>query len=190
MAVSKPATRGSRAQASERLRVQAAQKDPDRFGELYEDNFERVYAYVAHRVRSRDLAEDLTSEVFHKALAALPNFDWRGVPFSAWLLRIAANVVVDQWKRGAREIVEDPPETATEANLEEIEHRARLFRLVDKLPADQQRVIRMRFAEGRSMREIANELGRTEGAVKQLQFRALATLRAQVGGRKQGQSNA
>jgi len=191
MAVSKPATRGSRAQASERLLVQAAQKDPARFGELYEDNFERVYAYVARRVRSRDLAEDLTSDVFHKALAALPNFDWRGVPFSAWLLRIAANVIVDQWKRGAaREIVVDPPEMAAEANLEEIGHLARLFRLVDKLPADQQRVIRMRFAEGRSMREIANELGRTEGAVKQLQFRALETLRAHVSGRKQSSSNA
>jgi RNA polymerase sigma-70 factor (ECF subfamily) len=191
MAVSKPATRGTRAQASERLLVQAAQKDPAQFGQLYEENFERVYAYVAHRVRSRDLAEDLTSEVFHKALAALPNFDWRGVPFSAWLLRIAANVVVDQWKHSAaREIVEDPPEIAAEANLEEIEHRARLFRLVDKLPADQQRVIRLRFAEGRSMREIANELGRTEGAVKQLQFRALQTLRAEVRGHKQGQSHA
>ena len=189
MAVSKPATRGSRVQARERLAVQAAQKDPARFCQLYEDNFERVYAYVARRVRDRDVAEDLTSEVFHKALAALPGFDWRGIPFSAWLLRIAANLVADQWKRRAREVVDDPPEVAVATNLEEIEHCARLFRLVDNLPADQQRVVRMRFAEGRSVREIAGDLGKTEGAVKQLQFRALEALRAQVGGRKQSQSH-
>jgi RNA polymerase sigma-70 factor, ECF subfamily len=188
MAVSKPATRGSRAPNNERLLVQAAQKDPAQFGELYEDNFDRVYAYVVRRVRDRDIAEDLTSEVFHKALAALPNFDWRGIPFAAWLLRIAANVITDQWKRGAREIVEDPPEIAIEADLDEIEHRARLFRLVDKLPGDQQRVIRMRFSEGQSIREIANEFGKTEGAIKQLQFRALETLRTQAAGKTQAGS--
>src|SRR5262249_4405308 len=117
MTVSKPASRGSRAQDNERLLVLAAQKDPSRFGELYEENFERVYAYVARRVRDRDIAEDVTSEVFHKALAALPNFDWRGIPFAAWLLRIAANVIADHWKRGAREIVEDPPEIAVDPDL-------------------------------------------------------------------------
>lgn len=166
----------------DRLLVEAAQKDPTKFGELYEIHFERVYAFVARRVHDRDLAEDLTSDVFHKALANLHRFEWRGVPFAAWLFRIAANAIVDRSKRAAKEVVEDPPEGSTEMNLEEIDHRARLFRLVDRLPADQRRVVAMRFAEEKSIREIAQELGRTEGAVKQLQFRALQNLRARMEG--------
>jgi RNA polymerase sigma-70 factor (ECF subfamily) len=183
MVVSKPAAKGSREEAKERLLVQAAQKDPSRFAELYELNFERIYAFIARRVRDRDVAEDLTSDVFHKALANLPRFDWRGIPFAAWLFRIAANVVADRWKRGSKEIVDDPPEASTKMNLEEIEQRARLFRMVGQLPADQRRVIGMRFAEGKNIREIAQELGRTEGAVKQLQFRGLQNLRAHLGGK-------
>ena len=180
-----PASRQSPEQAEERLLVEAAQKDPTCFAELYEINFERVYAFIARRVGDRDAAEDLTSEVFHKALANLQRFEWRGVPFAAWLLRIAANAIADRAHgRGKELFVDDPPELSAEAttltDLEEVEHRARLFRLVDQLPADQRRVIARRFAEENSIREIARELGRTEGAVKQLQFRALQNLRAQL----------
>lgn len=189
MAVGKPGSKGSRQEAQERLLVEAAQKDPSRFAELYESNFARVYVFIARRVRDRAVAEDLTSEVFHKALANLSRFDWRGIPFAAWLLRIAANVVSDQWKRSAREIVNDPPEASMEVNYEEIEDRARLFRLVERLPADQRRVIGMRFAEGKSIREIATEIGRTEGSVKQLQFRGLETLRARLAENKLGGKN-
>ena len=181
MAVGKPAAKGSGAEAKERLLVQAAQKDPSRFAELYEENFERIYAYIARRVRDRDVAQDLTSDVFHKALAHLPSFDWRGIPFAAWLFRIAANVVSDEWKRAAKQVVEDPPEGSTEMSFEAFDHRARLFRLVDELPEDQRRVVAMRFAEEKSIREIADQLGRSEGAVKQLQFRGLQNLRAQFG---------
>jgi RNA polymerase sigma-70 factor (ECF subfamily) len=183
MAVGKPASRGSRAEANERLLVEAAQKDPSRFAELYENNFERVYAYVARR--DRDLAEDLTADVFHKVLAHLPQFDWRGIPFAAWLFRIAANVVADQWKRAAKEErVEDPSEGEEAADLEEIEYRAQLFCMVADLPRDQRRVVMMRFAQQKGVREIAQELKRTEGAVKQLQFRGLETLRARLDEKK------
>src|SRR5690348_3545812 len=147
MAVRKPAENAARVAGQERLLVQAAQKDPRRFAELYEDNFERVYAYVARRVRDRDVAEDLTADVFHKALAALPSYDWRGIPFAVWLLRIASNVITDQWKRTSREVVEDPPEQSVEVDLAEVEHRARLFRMVNDLPTEQRKVIGMRFAE-------------------------------------------
>ena len=181
MAAGKPASKGSRAEAGERLLVQAAQEDPARFADLYEANFERVYAFIARRVRDRDVAEDLTSDVFHKALANLAGFDWRGIPFAAWLLRIAANVVVDRWKRAGKELADDPPEPSTEIYMEEVEQRGRLFRAVEDLPADQRRVIGMRFAEGKSIREIAQELAKTEGAVKQLQFRGLEKLRVQLG---------
>jgi|ERR1700676_636781 len=185
MVVRAPASRRSPEQAEERLLVEAAQKDPTRFAELYEINFARVYAFVTRRVGDRDAAEDLTSEVFHKALANLRRFEWRGVPFAAWLLRIAGNAIADRAQRAGKELaVDDPPELSEEASalvdLEEVEHRARLFRLVVDLPPDQRRVIAMRFAEEKSIREIAEALGRTEGAVKQLQFRGLQSLRAQI----------
>jgi RNA polymerase sigma-70 factor (ECF subfamily) len=158
----------------ERLVIEAAQRDPARFAELYEDNFERVYAFVARRVYVRADAEDLTAEVFQQALAKLSGFEWRGVPFAAWLYRIAANAIADRWKRAAREqgspIADDPPDPHSGANPEEIERTAQLFRLV----------IEMRFAEEKSIREIAKALKRTAGAVKQLQFRGIQKLRDQV----------
>ncbi|HEY6182161.1 MAG TPA: sigma factor, partial [Terriglobales bacterium] len=80
-------------ESDERLLVEAAQRDPRRFAELYELHFRRVYAYVIRRVERREEAEDVTSEVFHHALAKIKSFEWRGVPFSAWLMRIAANVI-------------------------------------------------------------------------------------------------
>ncbi|MGH9788876.1 MAG: RNA polymerase sigma factor, partial [Candidatus Acidiferrales bacterium] len=159
---------------------EAAQKDPRCFGELYERNFERVYAFIARRVRDRAVAEDLTSEVFHRALESLPRFEWRGVPFAAWLLRIARNAVADHWQRAARQQGNPQAEEADEVDLDDIERRATLFRLVDALPADQRRVVVERFVEQRSIREIAQVLGRSEGAVKQLQFRALENLRARM----------
>jgi RNA polymerase sigma-70 factor (ECF subfamily) len=177
----KPAATWTRGDANERLLVEAAQKDPTRFGELYELHFDRVYAYIARRVRDRAAAEDLTSDVFHRALSSLPRFDWRGIPFAVWLLRIASNLIVDRWKRSEREIIEDPPEQVIEVCPVEVEHRARLFRMVELLPEDQRRVVVMRFAEEKSIKEIAHALGRSEGAVKQLQFRGLQTLRSKLG---------
>ncbi len=168
----------------ERLLIAAAQKDPARFTELYEEHFERVYAFVARRLRNRDDAEDVTSEVFRDALANIGKFEWRGAPFAAWLYRIASNAIADRWQRSAKEqgtaLVDDPPDDSAHANPEETENRARLFRLVATLPDDQRRVIEMRFAEGRSIAEIAREISRTDGAVKQLQFRAIQNLRASI----------
>lgn len=169
----------------ERTLIEAAQHDPSRFADLYDNNFERVYAFVARRVRRRDEAEDLTADVFHQALAHLGSFEWRGVPFAAWLLRIAANAIADHSQRAAREQghpnLDGPePRERAEAGLEEAERRARLYRFVDRLPTDQHRVIVMRFADEKSIREIAEALGRSAGAVKQLQFRALETLRARM----------
>lgn len=172
--------------AAERRAVAAAQRDPARFDVLYEANFERVYAYAVRRVRDRDAARDVTAEVFHRALEHLPRFEWRGVPFAAWLFRLAANAIADRGARAAREAGEPsaaPPATVEPAALEDVEERGRLFRLVETLPADQRAVIAARFAEQRSIREIAAVLGRSEGAVKQLQFRALTTLRARLGRR-------
>ncbi len=166
-------------EADERLRIEAAQKDRRRFAELYEENFARVYAYVARRVENRATAEDVTSEVFHHALANLERFEWRGTPFVAWLLRIAHNLLVDRWQRAGRESSEPAPEVG-DSTWKEVEQRAWLFELVDRLPDDQRRVIYLRFTAEKSIAEIARELQRSEGAVKQLQLRALENLRQRL----------
>lgn len=175
-------------EAEERRLVEAAQRDPVRFGDLYEHYFELVYAYVARRVRNRTEAEDLAAEVFRKALQSLPRFKWTGAPFAAWLFRIASNLIADRAKRAAREGSltgnEDGPEFRSpqpqQTDLEQSERSAGLFRLVDELVEDQRRVLLLRFAEEKSIRDIAQALGRSEGAVKQLQFRALQHLRAKL----------
>lgn len=169
----------SRLQPDERSLIEAAQKDPRRFGELYEAYVDRVYAYVIRRVHNHAEAEDLTAEVFHQALVKLKQFEWRGAPFAAWLYKIAAHAIADRWERTAREASD--PEPDGPGVIEETERRALLFQLVDRLPDDQRSVIQQRFVEQKGVREIAEALGRSEGAVKQLQFRALETLRAQMG---------
>lgn len=173
-------------ESSERLLIEAAQQDPARFAELYEQNFERVYAFIARRVHNRALIQDLTSEVFRHALSNIERFEWRGAPFAAWLFRIAANAIADHFQRSAKERGAtdpiDPGAVSIEGGILEAERKARLYRFVNQLPGDQRRVITMRFAEEKSIREIAENLGRSEGAVKQLQFRALQMLRQRMEG--------
>ena len=112
----------------ERLLVEAAQRDPARFAELYEAHFGRVYAYVTRRVRDRHLAEDVTSEVFQQALAGLSRFEWRGAPFGAWLFTIARNAIADRARRAAHESGHPTPEPAVdpEPGIERIEELALL----------------------------------------------------------------
>jgi Sigma-70 region 2 len=127
-----------RQEVDERILVEAAQQDPRRFAELYELHFHRVYAYVMRRVQGREEAEDVTSDVFHQALAKIKDFEWRGVPFSAWLIRIAANAMADRWKRMQREGNQPMPDDLVDTNThgEDMEQQAALFQLVESLPAD------------------------------------------------------
>ena len=196
MARSEPVQKVRPERTDERLLIEAAQRDRARFAEIYEEYFELVYGYVARRVRNRSTAEDLTSDVFHKALANLPKFKWTGAPFASWLFRIASNLIADRARRKALEgnpgssprvsNVDTPglpPRSGSsssktqQSDLEDAERLAVLFRLVDALADDQRRVVALRFAEEKSIKQIAAELGRSEGAVKQLQFRALENLR-------------
>ena len=166
---------------ADKLLVESAQQDPRRFADLYAAHFDRVYAIVARRVGSRLDAQDVTSEVFQQALANLGRYEWRGVPFAAWLYRIAANAVTDHHARAARaRALESPADLDMPQDIEHAEHRASLFRAVRALPPDQRQVIELRFAEGRSVAEIATAMRRSEGAVKQLQFRAIKTLRQRL----------
>ena len=167
----------------ERSLIEAAQADPARFVDLYERHFHRVYAYVARRAASRAEAEDVTSEVFEQAFRNLKKYEWRGLPFAAWLFRIAANALVDTWRTRSHDSFDPPPDVPDGREAEETERRAMVFQLVERLPDVQRQVIEMRFVDQKSIREIAGALGRSEGAVKQLQLRALENLRKSMEGR-------
>src|SRR5215469_16461740 len=102
MVAGEPALKRRPKDASERRIIEAAQRDPACFAQLYENNFERVYAFIARRIHDREQAQDLTADVFHNALKNLGHFEWRGTPFAAWLYRIAANAISDHGKRAAQ----------------------------------------------------------------------------------------
>lgn len=163
----------------DRSLVEAAKADPARFAELYDRHVDRIYAFAVRRTSDRATAEDITSEVFEKALAQLRQFEWRGAPFAAWLFRIAANAIADHWRKKGRPEAEELPDAH---ETDDIERRVALAQLVERLPDAQRQVIEMRFGEDRSTREIAAALGRSEGAVKQLQLRALERLRKEMSG--------
>ena len=167
--------------SNERFLVEAAQTDPRHFAGLYELHFERVYAYVVRRVRDREVAQDLTSDVFHHALSAIKRYELRGIPFAAWLFRIAANKIADHVSRLSQERAIPLPVQCKETDYDEVERLALLFQAVRELPEDQRRVVELRFVEQKSIRQVAEELQRSEGAIKQLQFRGLETLRVRMG---------
>jgi RNA polymerase sigma-70 factor, ECF subfamily len=162
----------------EQALVEAAQENPARFLDLYQLCFHRVWAYAVRRAANRAEAEDVTSEVFRRALENLRDYEWRGAPFIAWLLKIAANTLAHRREKAGRESGDPAPETAGPDT--DLERRTMLFQLVERLPYAQRRVIELRYVDERSLLEVAQELGKTEGAVKQLQRRALETLRAEM----------
>jgi len=164
----------------DRLLIEAAQRERAHFAELYDQNFARVYAFIARRAGSREEAQDLTAEVFHQALVSIQTFQWRGTPFIAWLYGIAANVLSAHWEKLGRTPVQLAEAWDQGANQEN-ERRAMLSELVESLLPEQRTVIVRRFIEQRSIREIAQQMGRSEGAVKQLQLRALENLRKKSG---------
>ena len=173
------AVRALEREPDERLQIAAAQSNPPDFAQLYENNFDRVYAFLARRVSTRDEAQDLTAEVFHQALASIRNFKWQGEPFSAWLYGIAANVLArHRQKLTATRPVE---ENDLSSDGDEIERSILLQNLVALLPQDQRHVLTRRFLDQKSIRDIAQEMGRSEGAIKQLQLRGLENLRDRCG---------
>jgi len=171
---------------AERRLIEASQRQPRRFAELYERYFDRVYAFALTRTGDRTAAEDVTAETFRRALENLSRFEWRGVPFSAWLFRIAANAAADHVKQGSREkslpALTSHVDESWEARLIEVETKARLFELVERLPKDQRRVLMMRFGQERSIKEIGRAMDKSEGAIKALQHRGMESLRARLGG--------
>lgn len=173
--------------AIEQLVAAAREGDPDAFGALFDRFHERVHRYVASRVRNPADAEDLTQTIFVKVLEALPRYEPRGVPFGGWLFRLARNAVID-YVRTRHEAVElsaaaDRPAEALDPDAvvtlrEELDQVAVALA---KLTDDQRDVIALRFFAGLSAREAAIAMGRQEGTIRGLQFRAIAALRRQLG---------
>lgn len=172
--------------ARERELVEAAKTRREEFGRLYDHYFPRIYRYAYRQTGSHPEAEDLTAETFRRALEHLDGYHWQGHPFGAWLFRIAANLVVSRHRQArpqgrldeSFELADgDPlPEEAALAR----EEVGALWNLVATLPPDQRRAVVLRFGHGLKGREIAAKLGRSEGAAKQLLYRAMLTLREQV----------
>ncbi|MBI3978592.1 MAG: sigma-70 family RNA polymerase sigma factor [Chloroflexi bacterium] len=174
----------------ERLVRQTQEGDPEAFGALYEQYFGRIYRYAAFKLGDPPEAEDVTEQVFLRALESIGKYEHRGLPFSAWLFRIAANLVVDVVRRRQRRpavplddtIVSWFPDPAVTVELAlDVEAVAVAYRQLTDL---QQQVIGFRFVAGLSVAETAAALGRTEGAIKAAQHGALASLqrRLQPGG--------
>jgi RNA polymerase sigma-70 factor, ECF subfamily len=175
--------------ADEAALVAAAQRDPRDFGPLYELYVDRIYRYAYRRVGTHHEAEDITAQTFQQALQALPNYQWRGLPFGAWLFRIAGNIINRRGRTSGREVaVEDvtvfsgyePTDDDPADHVWRNEQASELSSMITKLPPDQQRVLVLKFSHGLKNREIGDLMGRSEGAIKQLVHRALVALRASM----------
>ena len=166
----------------------AAGGDRQSFGELYERYALRVFRHAQFLTGDPVLAEDVTAQVFLKALEAIPRYESRGVPFVAWLLRITCNLVINHRKsaknNGHSQIPENVEATGTffspEDSCEVKVDGERVWREVRKLPCEQRQVIVMRFIDDLGYPDIAHVLGKTVGAVRVIQFRALANLRGML----------
>lgn len=170
-------------QDEESLVGRAREGDQEAFAQLYEEHFARVYRYVALRIGNRTEAEDMTQQVFLNALQSISSFKWQGIPFAAWLFRIARNQVVDYFRKKKKQPValfdesllksDSNPQQMAETSLD-IE---RLLLATERLTAAQREVISLRFAGGLAIAEVAKMMGKRQGAVKALQHSAIVALR-------------
>ena len=174
--------------SDEEILARASTGDRDAFGMLYERYVERIFNYVYYRTGNVNDAEDLTARVFQRAMNHIVNYTNRGVPFSAWLYRIAHNLVAN-WHRDRSRRQEIPLSDAPivakgdlpETSLVHTEQKESLLRLIRSLPAERQTLLILKFVEHYSNAEIGVIMGRSEGAVKSLYHRTLLALRDQIG---------
>jgi RNA polymerase sigma-70 factor (ECF subfamily) len=165
--------------------IERAKEHSGAFGVLYERYVDRIYNYVYYRTGSTQDAEDLTARTFHRALKNMPRYVHRGIPFSAWLYRIAHNLVANWHRDNSRRQVVPLNETVVaahrreqpEAMVEAQEDQDRLLRVIRRLPQERQQLLILKFVERMSNAEIAQVMGRTEGAIKSLYHRTLIALR-------------
>ena len=170
-----------------RLVERGQQGDRDALEDLYLIHFDRIYSYLHMSVGNRHDAEDLTTQTFLKMLESIGKFRWQSAPFSAWLFRIAHNLAMDHFRAGKRwqpeEEVPEPPadeSTSAEAGALEAIGQKSMLALIDDLSPEQQQVLTLKFVFNFANAEAATILGKTEGAIKSLQHRALVTLQKQL----------
>jgi RNA polymerase sigma-70 factor (ECF subfamily) len=174
--------------------IARARTDPAAFGRLYEHYVDRIYSYVFHRVGNVQDAEDLTARTFYRGLDKLDTYEDRGLPFSAWLFRIAHNLVAN-WHRdhGRQQVLtldqvdfraqdDDRPEDAVEAQVAQEE----LWAAINRLPEERRRLLLYKFGDALSNLEIGALMNKSEGAIKSLYFRTLAALRQDLEARGWG----
>ena len=162
----------------------AREGDKQAFGEIYQQYVERIYNYCYYRTSNQQEAEDLTTRVFMRALAHIENYDERGVPFSAWLYRIAHNLVANWHRDNSRHKViplddylfAEGQETSPEAYAEQQEEQEILMNTIKHLPEDRQQLLFLKYVERLSNAEIGEVMNRTEGAIKSLYHRTLSSL--------------
>ena len=169
-------------QDEERLVRRAQHRDQEAFAQLYEEHFDKIYRYVTFKIGNETEAEDMTQQVFLNALKSISSFKWKGIPFSAWLFRIAHNQVVDYLRSKKRTTVpldeslvsnDNNPQLLTEQKLD-IEQ---LILATKQLTGAQREVISLRFAGELSIAQAAKAMGKSQGAVKALQHSAIVALR-------------
>ncbi len=173
----------------EEILERASQGDRDSFGQLYARYAERIFNYVYYRTGNVHDAEDLTARVFQRAMNHIKNYTDRGVPFSAWLYRIAHNLVANWHRDRSRKqeiTLDELPVLASkgehpEANIVRTEDQEALLRLIRRLPPERQNLLILKFVENLSNAEIGQIMGRSEGAVKSLYHRTLLSLRDELG---------
>ncbi len=154
------------------------------FTRIYDEYFTRVYRYIFSLVGNQTEAEDLTQDVFIKALQAISSYKFKGAPFSAWLFRIAHNQVIDYWRKQKKEKTTTLDEAITIASendpvtmSEQISELEELTMALKQIPEAQGQVISLRFISGLSISEVAETLGKREGTIKALQFKGIASLK-------------
>jgi RNA polymerase sigma-70 factor (ECF subfamily) len=183
--VAAPATQHASEDEGEARLVEQAKSDPQAFGLLYERHAERIYNYIFYRTSNQQEAEDLTAKTFHKALDHISRYDNRGLPFSAWLYRIAHNLVAN-WHRDGSRRVELPLEQQVhlsqargrpEQLAEATEEREALLSAIRRLPSDRQQLLLLKFIDSLPNAQIGDIMGRSEGAIKSLYHRTLIALR-------------
>lgn len=168
--------------------IQRAKTDKEAFGQLYERYVDKIYSYIYYRTSNEREAEDLTARVFYRAMQHIENYEDRGYPFSAWLYRIAHNLVANWHRDHSRrqmfsiENVEQWHVTyeGPEAEAEQIGDREALVAAVQRLPADRQDLLLFKFVEQLTNAEIGAIMDRSEGAIKSLYYRTLQELRAEL----------
>ncbi|MEK7465746.1 MAG: sigma-70 family RNA polymerase sigma factor [Patescibacteria group bacterium] len=176
----------------EELLVKKAQEgNADAFGKLYDTHMPRIFRFIVLKVGAKHDAEDLTQQVFINAWQHLPNFEFKGFPFSSWLYRIASNAVIDYYRtaRPTYDIEKVPEELVarTAAMENELDHSFGMETIkiaLAKLDPEHQNVLILRFVEDRSTKEIAELIEKSEGAVRVIQHRALKTLKSIVDGKQ------